>query len=160
MSSYNYSLNSNACRIILPSADINSSITSSAILVSEFRKENRTYLTPSTPKQQTLLSFLLLLVCFAQWRQEQQSTKKSHYLPVYKCLHSLKDATSERHNERSHNECCFKLNSLNWKKKKHNKNTKTKQNNSTCTFQIISKYNVIHNFLKLIGWENKLKSKL
>ena len=124
MSSYNYSLNSNACRIILPSADINSSITSSAILVSEFRKENRTYLTPSTPKQQTLLSFLLLLVCFAQWRQEQQSTKKSHYLPVYKCLHSLKDATSERHNERSHNECCFKLNSLNWKKKNITKTQK------------------------------------
>ena len=33
-----------------------------------------------------------------------------------------------------------------------------KTNNSTCTFETISKYNVISNFFKLIGWENKLKS--
>lgn len=102
MTSYSIiiAFNSNACRIILPSADINSSITSSAILVSEFRKENISYVTPSTPKQQTLLS-LLLLVCFAQLRQEQRSHLGNFSLysnkvtssispTVYKFLHSLR----------------------------------------------------------------------
>lgn len=95
----------------IPSADINSSITSSAILVSEFRKEKKSYLT-----------------CFSLNSKRADNVAMYGYLSFESIvLSKIQSGTVGFY-------------------KVPNKN-----NNSTFTFETVSKYNVISNFFKLIG---------